>query len=124
MFQVENFEEFMSIQIDIMHIFHVKNQNLQLKPIPKKFYIYCIFLYLQGVDITTTEAVDKISKYMGWKTNNNVYTYRTNLQKLGWFVPDATTWGGYNIHPNFRKLDKNNLVKHYQFSLKCIDPNI
>lgn len=116
MFKCKNFEEFLSIQIELLFLLKIKNKKLQLKSKPKKFYIHCIYLHAQNIDISSIDAAEMLRDYMGWMTSDNVYSYRTNLKKTGWFVDDPSAKGGYNILQIFRYTQLPT-SKEYKFEL-------
>jgi hypothetical protein len=111
-------EEYVELRLDLLQILKIRDKSKFLKPKPRKFFVQSVIINAQGMDINTTDAVEELRRRMNWKMNDDVYTYRHKMKKLGWWVLDPTNKSKYKIHPTFDFKGKTiPAATNYQFSL-------
>ena len=121
----DNLEDFFGMQIDLLCLLRQDIIPKKLSGKPKKFFVYCIILTAEGYDINSTDAVEKLRDYMGFKINDDVYTYRYKLKSQGWLVAEKNNSKRFKILPMFDFQGKDlRTLKDYKFQLKYATPAV
>jgi hypothetical protein len=82
-FQCKNLREYIEMQLDL---YCLLKRRKPLTKKPKKFFIECIILTLQGRNINSHESFDYLREYMHFDFNDSVYNYRSKLKKSEWLI--------------------------------------
>ncbi len=84
---VSDTSEFLRKYVDIFSSIGV-DQKFWLAKKEKSFFIKCVEIYNQGIDIGSPEAIPYLAETLDFKTNpdKGVYIYRGKLRKKGWLT--------------------------------------
>jgi len=121
MIQVKSLRKYLEMQIDILTCLKIPNENKHLRKKEKKFFVECIILNMQGVNLDAPSTLDFLRDKINLKTTDNVYTYRSNLKRKGWFYKNNV--GSFKILKNFDFTQKDfNKAKAYNFIISYVEP--
>lgn len=77
------------------------DENNWLSKREKEFFIECVMLHYQGIEIHSSEAIHTLSEVSNFKLKNKgAYIYRNRLIKKQWLIRTTT---GIEIAPLFLK---------------------
>lgn len=89
-------------------------EELWLTPREKDFFIACVILYNQGVELSSPQGTKFLEKKTNFKKENKgVYIYRNKLKAKGWL---ANTPQGLTIPKAF--MFKNGIPKEFKINTK------
>lgn len=108
-------EDFLRQYINLYCALGIK-EELWLTPREKDFFIACVILYNQGIDLSSSKGTKLLeNKTYFKKENKGVYIYRNKLKNKGWL---ANTKEGLTIPRAF--VFKNGIPSEFKFSIKLV----
>lgn len=73
------------------------DEEMWLTPREKDFFVYCVLINSEDIELSSKEAVDELTKRANFK-DKLVYIYRDKLKKKGWLLQ---TKEGIKVPPTF-----------------------
>lgn len=96
--------DYIELQLDLFLLLMLPDKRLKGKP--KEIFIEHVLCSIEGIDINSTECIERIRDKFNFDYSNDVWQYRSRLKRAGWFIKEYpknvnSTQGIYRIIPNF-----------------------
>lgn len=110
-----------SLKIDLYSLLLLSEEH-HLKPREKEVYIEHIVLDVQGININSPGAINKIVEKLNFSCPNDVWQYRQKLHKKGWFIKHGQrATARFEIIPNFNyRIREFKELQSYSFNVQYV----
>lgn len=119
MIAINDIRKYLELQLDLFILLKVPHKHLTKKP--RQVFIEHILCQIDGIDINSSECIERVRDKLEFFANSDVWGYRWRLHKAGWLRKEGDK---YSLLPLFN-LTKDSFKKSktYNFTISYEETN-